>query len=75
MNNVRKKHVHITEKTYSEKIYATQDETESDHGDNVDNAMDDSDEEFIATDDILYHLVNNANVGTCGKCARFSHNH
>lgn len=76
MNNVRKKHVHITEKTYSGEIFAILDEIESDYGDNVDNAMDDSDTEFIATDVFCITLpITQMYTGTCCKCSCFFYNH
>ena len=43
-------------KAYSEEIFSVLDETEIDY---VNNAMDDTDKELIASDDISYHLATN----------------
>ena len=60
-------------KTYSGEIFAILDEIECDYGDNVDNAMDDSDTEFIATD--VFCITLPMYSGTCCKCPCFFYNH
>ena len=52
LNNKRKKYVRIDRNTRSEEIFALLDEVNSDHEEDIENLMNDSDTEFIVDENL-----------------------